>query len=216
MSQFGLSVKNTTSVDRQFGLSVKNTTEVDRQFGLSIKSSNNVYVSICDELGNPIIADLTISNGSDIDGLYTGSSGYSFTSSTFQSIDFSAQSVGFIQQAPVIENLFENGFTDIKIILLQTKVLFSCDTFPVNENGSRISKILEGGKIRVVYTGSSAFDPINYSFYLEAYIKGSAKTSVVQLNGVIVELTTNSVTVDFESAGGQNYCYIPNYSLRQC
>ena len=132
MSQFGLSILNNKNFDDQFGISIVNNNNFDNQFGLSIVSQSNVYVIIEDSGGLSVNANLTISGGSDIDGVYSGFSNYSFVSGTYANITFEASSVGYITNS-IIENINKNGFVTITIVLQNafSGIVTKIDTSPL-------------------------------------------------------------------------------------
>ena len=200
----------------QFGVSILNNNNFDNQFGLSIVSQNNVYVIIEDSDGIEVVASLTVSGGSDIDGSYNSYSNYSFTSGSYTSITFEASATGYVTDS-ITEDISENGYTVITIVLEADVVTFSCETYPVTTDGVQISSPVQNSKIRVVFTGNINFDPNDYSFNYFAYVPGTAKTGMNELDGEVIATTSNSITIDFDVLGsGESYCYIPNITLKQC
>lgn len=217
MSQFGLTILSNTRPDKQFSLSIVNNARVDRQFSLSVISFTTVYVEICDESLNPLIADLKITGGSSIDGIYSGQSIYQFNSDTAEDITFNASLFGYMS-ASAIEDINEHGYKVIKLVLTNDFTIFiSCDTVAVDAEGNEISSVIEGGKIKVTFTADSPFDIANYYVSLEAYKEGNNKDAVVSLNGELTDSTPNTVTYIFDAVDDSGtWCYIPNIIRRQC
>lgn len=214
--QEGLSIKNNFSFDRQYGLIVKNEGNFDNIFSLSISNISNLYVFVCDEFNNPLIATIQINGGLNVDGFYSGFDNYSFVTDSAESVTFEASANGYTTNQ-IIQTVNEFGYITVKIVLSLDILSFSCETFPINQDLMAISRVIDGGLIRVIFTGSNNFNPANYDYYYDAFVVGSSKYTVIELEGNIVSSTSDSITIDFNPVEFESeVCYIPSISSKQC
>jgi len=212
----GASIINTSTTDKVFGASLLGVNSFDSVYSLSFKSLNNVYVEVCDDIGNPVSATLTISGGSDVDGLYSGFAEYPFTTGSFVGINIEASAAGYVTNS-VISEFNENGYTVIKIELLPDTTTFSCSTIFKNKFGITISKPLLDGYVEVVFSGSSPFDKSNYQFTFEAILSGGTKYASIVLDSELIDEQVDSLTYKVGTVQVEgDYCYLSNISKNLC
>ena len=212
----GASIFGVDNSDRVYGSALLGVDTFDKSFGLSVKSLNNVYVLVCDDIGNPISAQVDITGGSDIDGVYSGFSEYPFTSGTYSSINIEASASGFVTNS-VVSDFSENGFEVIKIILIPDITTFLCSTTFKNKFGVTIDRPLIDGFVEVIFSGSSNFSKDDYIFTFEAIRSGGSKYASIILPSELTDEQTDSLTYKVGTVQVEgDYCYLSNISKKLC
>ena len=213
----GLSIVSQSSVSAsQGGVSVISKDGSVQTFGTSVVSQNNLYVSVCDQSLNPLAAQIDITGGSDVDGVYSGFDEYPFTTGSFIDINIEASAIGYINN-DVTVNLNEFGYVFVKIELVPDTVLFTCTTLFKNRFGITINKPLLDGYVEVKFQGSAAFSKDDYFTTFEAIKQGGSKYASIVLSDELEIEETDALTFKVavvQEAG--DYCYLSNISKKLC
>lgn len=212
----GISIVSNQATTKQVGVSLVSRESVKKSFGASLTSNNNVYVSICDDSLNPVSAQIDITGGSDVDGIYSGFDEYAFTTGSFSGINIEASAVGYITNDVTVD--FDAlGNVLVKIELLPDTTTFTCETLFKNKFGITIEKPLLDGFVEVEFSGSSPFDKSNYILTFEAILSGGTKYASVVLDNELIDEQPDSLTYKVSTVQVQgDYCYLSNISKKLC
>lgn len=216
MAQYGVSIVSTALNSGVSGLSIVSTSPNSGVNGVSLVSNNNVYVLICDDNLTPVSAQIEITGGSDVDGVYSGFDEYAFTTGSFSNINIEASATGFITNDATVD-FDEFGNLVVKIELLPDTTTFTCETLFKNKFGITIDKPLLDGFVEVEFSGSSPFDKSNYILTFEAILSGGTKYASIVLDSELIDEQPDSLTYKVSTVQIEgDYCYLSNISKKLC